>query len=312
MTAFLRTTLLLAALTALLLGAGWLMGGSGGAKMGLIFAAVTNLGAWWFSDRLVLMQYRAQEVDARTAPNLYRIVQELAARANLPMPKVYVADNPQPNAFATGRSPRNAAVCATTGLLNLLDHDEVAGVMAHELAHVRNRDTLTMTMAATIAGALGFLANMALWFGMMPRGGDERDRPPLGGLGILLVMIFGPLAAALVQFAISRTREYEADRIGAQISGQPRALASALRKLHLGTARIPMPEADANPATAHVFIANPLHGGQLGQLFTTHPPMEERIRRLESMGSAPPAAATAPRGTSVLPEAGFRKKGPWG
>jgi heat shock protein HtpX len=304
MAAFFRTTLLLAALTSLLLFAGWLMGGQQGVTTAFLFALAMNFGAWWFSDKMVLAHYRAQEVDERTAPNLYGIVRELAARASLPMPKIYVADSPQPNAFATGRDPNHAAVCATTGLLSLLSHDEVMGVMAHELSHVRNRDTLTMTIAATVAGALGHLAHMGMWMGLRR---DNRERPPLGGVGILLVMVLGPIAAALIQFAISRTREYEADRTGAVISGQPLALASALNKLQQGTARIPMPLADANPATAHVFIANPLHGRGLQSLFATHPPMEERIRRLQAMASQfPVLPAQSEPAQSPFPQ------GPWG
>lgn len=322
MKAFFRTTLFLAALTALLMTAGALIGGRGGMMFALVLAAAMNFGAWWFSDKLVLMQYRAQEVDETTAPNFYRIVRDLAHRANMPMPKVYIAEEAQPNAFATGRSPQNAAVCATSGLLQMLDHDEIAGVMAHELAHIHNRDTLIMTVAATIAGALGTLANMAMWSSVLSPNSSEENRSPLGGIGAVLVMILAPLAASLVQFAISRTREYEADRIGAQICGNPEALASALDKLQRGTAVIPMPDADANPATAHVFIANPLsHGASLQALFSTHPPMDERIRRLMAMkqeassnrdeGEGTPQAPLR-RASSAIPTTHRKNSGPWG
>jgi heat shock protein HtpX len=222
--------------------------------------------------------YRAREVDEASAPDLVRMVRQLAQNADLPMPKVYVADNPQPNAFATGRNPANAAVCATTGLLERLSAEEIAGVMAHELAHVKNRDTLTMTIAATIAGAIAMLANFAFFMG------GRRDSP-LGGLGVVLVMLVMPLAASLIQMAISRTREYEADRIGAAISGRPLWLASALQQIQSSAQRIGNNEAEGHPASAHMFIINPLSGGNFRSLFTTHPSTEERVRRLTAMAA---------------------------
>jgi len=278
-----RTYMLLAAMTALFLGIGFMLGGEGGMIIALVFAAGMNVFAYWNSDKVVLRMYNAQEVDARTAPELHGIVRQLATRADLPMPKVYIIQNDQPNAFATGRNPQNAAVAATTGLLRHLNHEEIAGVMAHELAHVKNRDTLTMTITATIAGAIGMLANFAFFFGAM--GGDNRNNP-LGIVGVLLVMIVGPIAAMMVQMAISRAREYEADRIGAEICGRPLWLASALERLGQISARVDNEVAERNPATAHMFIVNPLHGRSLDSLFSTHPPMETRIRLLREMAGA--------------------------
>lgn len=311
MKAFFTTSLLLAGLTALFMTAGYLMGGQQGAITALVLAAAMNIGAYWMSDTMVLAQYRAQEVNERSAPNYYAIVRELAARANLPMPKVYIIQSDQPNAFATGRSPQHAAVAATTGLLQRLSHDEIMGVMAHELGHVKNRDMLTMTLAATLAGALGYLANFGFLFAGSRNDPDHRS--PLAPVAMLLVMILGPLAAMLVQMAISRTREYEADRLGALISGKPRALASALQNISQAARVIPMRAADANPATAHLFIANPLSGGAMASMFATHPPMEERIRRLLAMEGefTPIHAPTAPRMPSSLPRAGGMR-GPWG
>jgi heat shock protein HtpX len=274
----LRTGILLAGLTALFLAAGYLLGGQGGMVIALVIALAMNLFSYWNSDKLVLRMYGAREVDARTAPALHGIVEQLAHRAGLPMPRVYLIDNPQPNAFATGRNPENAAVAATTGLLQILDHDEVAGVMAHELAHVRNRDTLIMTVTATIAGALGMLANFALFFG-----GNRNN--PLGFVGTILMMILAPLAAMLVQMAISRTREYGADRGGAEISGHPLWLASALQKLEAGARRIDNPAAEDNPATAHLFIVNPLHMRSVDSMFSTHPSVENRVRKLREMAA---------------------------
>lgn len=278
-----RTYLLLAAMTALFLGIGFMLGGEGGMIIALVFAAGMNVFAYWNSDKVVLRMYNAQEVDERTAPELHGIVRQLAMRAELPMPKVYIIQNDQPNAFATGRNPENAAVAATTGLLRHLSHEEIAGVMAHELAHVKNRDTLTMTITATIAGAIGMLANFAFFFGAM--GGDNRNNP-LGIVGVLLVMIVGPIAAMMVQMAISRAREYEADRIGAEICGRPLWLASALERLGQISARVDNEVAERNPATAHMFIVNPLHGRSLDNLFSTHPAMETRIRLLREMAGA--------------------------
>ena len=286
-----RTAILLAGLTALFLAAGYMLGGETGMFIALLFALGSNLFAYWNSDKMVLGMYGAKEVDARAAPELHAIVQRLAHNAGLPMPKVYVIDNPQPNAFATGRNPENAAVAATTGLMRILSAEELAGVMAHELAHVRNRDTLIMTITATTAGALGMLANFALFFG------SNRNNP-LGLIGTIAVMILAPIAAMLVQMAISRTREYAADRAGAEICGQPLWLASALQKLEDGAKHIDNPTAEDNPATAHLFIVNPLHARAVDNLFSTHPDMGNRIQRLREMAGGGPAApaAAAPRG----------------
>lgn len=313
-----RTALLLAALTALFMGAGFLLGGEAGMMIALLFAIATNLFAYWNSDKMVLSMYGARPVDRSTHPEFYDMVAALAARAELPMPKVYIIDEAQPNAFATGRNPENAAVAATTGLLSLLDTNEVAGVMAHELAHVKNRDTLIMTITATLAGALSMLANFALFFG------NNRNNP-LGIVGTILVMILAPLAAMVVQMAISRTREYEADHIGAEICGQPLWLASALGKLEQGAKRIDNGKAEDNPATAHMFIVNPLHARAMDGLFSTHPNMQNRIARLTAlaaeMGDGPlssPSSSSSSRGSrrSSVPHTRGRSqdtsKGPWG
>ena len=288
---FFRTGILLAAMTALFMACGWLLGGEGGMIMALAIAAGMNFFAWWNSDKLVLRMYHAQEVGPNhpSGQSLYRIVEQLARNADVPMPKVHVIENDQPNAFATGRNPENASVAATTGLLRNLTATEVAGVMAHELAHVRNRDTLTMTITATIAGAIGMLANFALFFG------NRRDSP-LGILGTLLVMFLAPMAAMFVQMAISRSREYEADRIGAEICGHPDWLADALYKMATGAQAIDNPEAENNPATAHMFIVNPLHAHKIDGLFSTHPPIGERIRRLREMAGQPPTESRGPWG----------------
>jgi heat shock protein HtpX len=274
-----RTGLLMAALTGLFVGVGYLIGGQSGMLIAFLFAAGTNLFAYWNSDKMVLSMYGAQEVDEASAPELVHLVRVLSQNAGLPMPKVYIAHNPQPNAFATGRNPEHAAVCATTGLLERLNQEELAGVLAHELSHVKNRDTLIMTITATIAGAVSMLANFA-WF----MGGDRRNNP-LGAVGMILVMIVAPFAAVLVQMAISRTREFEADRSGAQISGRPLWLASALRQISSAANRIENTDAEAHPATAHMFIINPLHGGNFGNLFASHPSTEERIARLQAMAA---------------------------
>jgi len=303
MMSFARTALLMATMTGLFLAIGYMLGGTGGVTIAFMIAAVMNFFAYWNSDKMVLSMHRAREVDARTAPELVSVVAALARRADLPMPKVYIIDNPQPNAFATGRNPENAAVAATTGLLKTLNRAEIEGVMAHELAHVKNRDTLTMTITATIAGAISMLANFALFFG------GRRDNP-LGLIGTILVMIFAPLAAMLVQMAISRTREFAADKTGAEISGEPLALASALEKLHFGASRTINEAAEDNPATAHMFIVNPLHGRAFDSLFSTHPRMEERIARLQTLANhRPPAAAP---GASGIPDSGSSRRGPWG
>jgi heat shock protein HtpX len=280
-----KTGFLMAAMTGLFLVVGFLVGGSTGMVVAFLFAAGMNLFAYWNSDKMVLSMYGARLQDETTAPELVHLVRQLATRANLPMPKVYIVDNPQPNAFATGRDPEHAAVCVTTGLLQRVDTEELAGVLAHELSHVRNRDTLTMTLTATVAGAVSMLANFAFFFG-----GYGRNRNPLGLIGMLVVTLLAPIAAMLVQMAISRTREFEADRMGAEISGRPLWLASALKRIEAGAAQIDNPAADANPATAHMFIINPLHGGMAG-LFASHPSTEERVARLQvmaqSMGQAP-------------------------
>jgi heat shock protein HtpX len=271
----LRTGFLMAVLTGLFLVVGFLIGGEAGMAIAFVFAAGSNLFAYWNSDKVVLSLYRARPMDRASAPALVSLVEQLALKARLPMPRVYVCDNPQPNAFATGRNPEHAAVCVTTGLLQRVDQEELAGVLAHELSHVKNRDTLTMTIVATIAGAVAMLANFA-WF----LGG--RNRNPLGIVGVLLVTLLAPIAAILVQTAISRGREFEADRSGAELSGRPLWLAAALRRIDRQSADIDNAPADANPATAHMFIINPLHGGFSG-LFASHPSTEERVRRLEAM-----------------------------
>jgi heat shock protein HtpX len=284
----LRTGILMAALTGLFLAVGALVGGSTGMAIAFAFALATNLFAYWNSDKVLLSMYGARQVDAAGAPALYGLVQKLAAEAQLPMPKVFITENPQPNAFATGRDPGHAAVCVTTGLLGQVSQEELAGVLAHELGHVKHRDTLTMTITAVMAGAISMLANMAFFMG----GGRDRENP-LGLAGMLLVTLLAPIAAVLVQAAISRSREFEADRAGAEITGRPLWLASALGRIEQAAQRIENYPADANPATAHMFIINPLHGGISG-LFATHPSTEERIARLRAMAGA--AAPAAPRG----------------
>ncbi|OLP60391.1 zinc metalloprotease HtpX [Xaviernesmea oryzae] len=283
-----RTAMLLAFMTALFMAVGFLIGGRGGMMIALLLAAAMNLFSYWNSDRMVLRMYNAQEVDARTAPEYYGIVAQLAERAGLPMPRVYIIDSPQPNAFATGRNPENAAVAASTGLLHALTYEEVAGVMAHELAHVQNRDTLTMTLTATLAGAISMLGNFAFFFG-----GNRENNNQLGVVGTLLAIIVAPLAAMLVQMAISRTREYSADRRGAEICGQPLALASALAKISSYAHQVPNWQAERNPATAHMFIINPLSGERMDNLFSTHPNTENRIAALQHMAAEPGFGAFA-------------------
>lgn len=305
----LKTGMLLAFLTALFMGVGYLIGGTGGMVIAFLIAAGINLFSFWNSDKIVLRMHHAREVDARSAPELHRMVGNLAARAGLPMPKVYVIDNPQPNAFATGRNPENAAVAATTGLLERLDREEIEGVMAHELAHVKNRDTLTMTITATIAGAISMLANFAFFFG----GARNNSSNPMGIVGILVAAIFAPLAAMMVQFAISRTREYVADRTGAEISGNPRGLASALAKISNSVARIPNQDAERSPATAHMFIINPLSGQRMDNLFSTHPATENRIAKLMEMEGRGASARSAPAQPATPPAIGrTTPRGPWG
>ena len=278
MTNVLRTTVLLAALTALFLVIGGAIGGNQGLFIAFVFALLMNFASYWFSDKIVLSMYRAREVSLNEAPDLYRLVQRLAQRAGIPMPRVYIIPSDAPNAFATGRNPQHGAVAVTEGILRMLDTDELAGVLAHELGHIRNRDTLIMTVAATLAGAITMLAHMAQWgaiFGFGRR--DEEDSGGGGMLSLLFMAILAPIAATLIQLAISRSREYFADSTGAAVAGSPSGLARALEKLHYASQRLPM---DANPATAHLFIVNPLTGGSLANLFSTHPPIEERIRRL--------------------------------
>jgi len=343
---YIRTGMLLAAMTALFMGIGFMLGGTGGMMIAFAVAAAMNVFSYWNSDKMVLRMHHAKEVDARTAPELYGMVEQMARGANMLMPRVYIIDNPQPNAFATGRNPENAAVAATTGLLNMLSREEVAGVMAHELAHIKNHDTLIMTITATIAGAISMLANFALFFG----GSDNRNNP-LGFVGLILMMFLAPMAAGIVQMAISRTREYSADRMGAEICGNPIWLASALAKISGGVARIHNQDAEHNPATAHMFIINPLSGERMDNLFSTHPNTQNRINELQKMAqsgmrgnadpfrqtsyhsepassvqqlgpwggrvggdersSAPPRRSGSGRG-SVPPTGGNRPKGPWG
>lgn len=279
----LKTMVLMVTLTLMLVGFGALLGGRSGMTIALIMAFAMNFFTYWFSDKIVLRMYGAQEVSEAEAPELHAMVAELARGAGLPMPKVYIIDEDQPNAFATGRNPEHAAVAVTTGILRILSPSELQGVLAHELAHVRNRDILVGTVAATIAGAISYLAQMAQW--AMIFGGRSSNDEEGGGspIAAIVMMIVGPIAAMLVQMAISRAREYGADETGARICGRPLALANALRKLQMGAQQIPM---DANPATSHMFIVNPLTGGGIARLFSTHPPIEERIARLEAMARA--------------------------
>lgn len=299
-----KTAILLAGMTGLFLAIGFMLGGEGGMLLALLFAAGMNLFAYWNSDKMVLRMYGAHEVTPEQAPGFHRIVANLAANANLPMPKVFLIDDAQPNAFATGRNPENAAVAATKGLLEILDEREVAAVMAHELAHVKNRDTLTMTVTATLAGAIGMLANFAMLFG------GNRERGGIGIAGTLVMMVLAPLAASLVQMAISRSREYEADRIGAEMCGDPMALASALAKISRGVHQIPSDTAERNPATAHMFIMNPLSGARMDNLFSTHPNPANRIEALTAQAQAMGGSRSGV--TSGFAPAAQRRRGPWG
>ena len=300
----LKTYALLAAMTALFGGVGYLVGGTGGMLIALAVAGAMNLFAYWNADKMVLRHFRAQPVDPRHPDPRVRAYAEdtlaMAQRAGLPAPAIYIIDNPQPNAFASGRNPANAAVAATTGLIGLLSREEIRGVMAHELAHVKNRDTLTMTVTATIAGAVAMLANFALFFG-------DRDRNPIVGI---LIMLLAPIAASLVQMAISRAREYEADRIGAEIGGDPEALARALQKIEAYAKQRVNVDAERNPAMAHLFIINPLTGRGADNLFSTHPNTQNRIAqlmRLIGRSDTPRAAAPAPGGGPW-----GARRGPWG
>lgn len=317
-----RTAMLLALMTALFMMVGYALGGSGGMIVALIAAMVMNVFSWWNSDKLVLRMHNAVEADEQNAPEFFSIIRALAERAGLPMPRVYLINSDQPNAFATGRNPQNAAVAASTGLLNHLTKEEVAGVMAHELAHIQSRDTLTMTITATLAGAISMLGNFAFFFG-----GNRNNNSPLGGLGSLFAIIVAPIAAMIVQMAVSRTREYAADRRGAEITGNPLWLASALKKIAAATKLIPNYRAERFPASAHMFIINPLFGLGADGLFSTHPATENRVAALEEMAgefsgvdmadsspqaaepSAPvetPPPAPGPWGRNAAP-----KKGPW-
>jgi heat shock protein HtpX len=303
---YLRTAMLLALLTALFVLVGYAIGGQTGMVIAFVIAAGMNFISYWNADKIVLRMQNAQEVDERDAPELYDIVRQLARNANMPMPKVYLIHEDQPNAFATGRNPENAAVAATTGLLQRLSREEVAGVMAHELAHVQNRDTLIMTIAATIGGAISMLAQFGLLFG-----GSRNNGSPFGIIGIIAMVILAPIAAGLIQMAISRSREYKADELGAEICQRPLWLAAALAKISQAAKQVQYDRAERNPATAHMFIINPLAGLRMDKLFSTHPPTEERIARLEAMaremgGSAP--VSTDDEGGPW----GARSEGPWG
>jgi heat shock protein HtpX len=262
---------------ALFLLIGYLLGGNTGMTIALVFSLIMNFGSYWFSDKIVLKMYRAKEVNRESAPKFYDMIERLARQATLPMPKVYIINDPTPNAFATGRSPKKAAVAATTGILQGLSNDELAGVMAHELAHVKNRDTLISTIAATLVGSISYIAHMAGWAMMFGRSDDREG----GGIGGLVLLILSPILAMLIQMAISRSREFAADKGGAEISGNPLGLASALQKIAMGNQMKPVYHSD--PATAHMFIINPLAGGGISKLFSTHPPTEERIKRLQAM-----------------------------
>ena len=311
-----RTAMLIALMTALFMGVGYLIGGAGGMMIAFVIAAAMNMFSYWNSDKMVLRMHHAVEVDARTAPEFYQIVADLAQNAGLPMPRVYVIRNAQPNAFATGRNPENAAVAASTGLLEALSDEEVAAVMAHELAHVQHRDTLIMTITATLAGAISMLGNFAMFFG-----GNRNNNNPLGFIGVLVAILVAPFAAMLVQMTISRTREYAADRRGAEICGNPLWLASALKKIAMGARRVVNEDAERNPATAHMFIINPLNGQRMDSLFSTHPATENRIAALEAMAnefasvrSRPPVqrpSARRPAGPGPWGRDGATRKGPW-
>ena len=301
---YFRTAMLLAGLTALFMGVGYLIGGASGAMIALVIAAATNLFTYWNSDRMVLSMYGAHQVDRASAPELVGLVAELAGRASLPMPRVFVMDEVQPNAFATGRNPANAAVAVTTGLMNQLSREELAGVIAHELAHIKNHDTLLMTITATIAGAISMIAQFGMFFG----GGNRENNNGLGIVGSILMMILAPLGAMLVQMAISRTREYAADDLGGRIVGQPMWLASALVKIEGAAHQVPNYEAERNPATAHMFIINPLSGHGVDNLFATHPSTQNRIAALQQL-AAELGGRAAP---SVGANENYPPRSPWG
>jgi heat shock protein HtpX len=309
---YVRTFMLMAGLTALFAVVGYLLGGPGGMLVALAIAAATNLFSYWNSDRLALAAHNAQEVDEASAPELYGMVRDLAARANMPMPRVYLIQEDQPNAFATGRNPQNAAVAATTGILRTLTYEELAGVMAHELAHIKNHDTLTMTITATMAGAISSLTTFGMFFG------SRENRP--GFIVQILISVLAPLAAMVIQMAISRSREYEADRLGGEIAGNPVWLADALAKIAGGVAHIPNETAEAKPATAHMFIINPLSGRGMDSLFSTHPDTGNRIAalmeqaRAKGLGTMGVGATTSgfTSQASQSPWNSDRTPGPWG
>ncbi len=322
---YMKTAMLLSAMVALFCGVGYLLGGTGGMVMAFGVAVLMNGFAYWNADKMVLRMHGAREVGRAQAPDFYDMVAWLAHNADMPMPKVYIVDTAQPNAFATGRDPENAAVAATTGLLKMLNTDEIAGVMAHELGHIKNRDTLIMTMTAVVAGAISMLANFGLFFG------NNRDNP-LGIVGVLAMVIIAPFAAMIVQMAISRTREYAADRAGADISGDPGALASALAKIEQYAKGMPMQSAEANPASGQMFIINPLSGQRADNLFSTHPVTANRIEALRdyaaTMGQQPksaPERSSSERFSSgrryrsqekagrriSVPTSGRKRRGPW-
>jgi heat shock protein HtpX len=317
---FLRTGVLIAGLTALFMAVGYFIGGTGGMVTAFVIALGLNVFSYWNSDKLVLRMQGAREIDPRSAPDLFGMVETLSRNAGIPVPRIYVIETDQPNAFATGRDPNNAAVAVSRGLLQYLEPREVAAVIAHELAHIRSRDTLTMTITATIAGAISMLAQFGLFFG----GGNNRDNP-LGGIGALLMVFLAPVAAMLVQMAISRTREYEADRDGAEIAGDPLALASALNKISQLAHRTVNVGAERNPAMAHMYIFNPLSGARMDNLFSTHPDVQNRIAELEKLaqGMAPRRSSSfsRPAGRAAQGPAGWRvpssnapetNRGPWG
>jgi heat shock protein HtpX len=314
---YLKTAILLAGLTALFMGVGYLIGGQSGALIALVIAAGMNIFSYWNSDKMVLSMHGAHEVDESSATDLVRLVRDLAGRAGLPMPRVFIMDNPQPNAFATGRDPEHAAVAVTTGLLDTLSRDEAAGVIAHELAHIKNRDTLIMTITATIAGAISMLAQFGMFFG-----GHRNSNNGFGIIGTLAMVILAPIAAMLVQMAISRTREYSADRLGAMIQGTPMPLISGLVKISNAAHQIENPTAEQNPATAHMFIINPLTGGHgWDNLFATHPSTENRIAALQQLAAEMGQSGgggfgrSTQRGPTAPPSGspwGARRGGPWG
>ncbi|MDO6585073.1 zinc metalloprotease HtpX [Salipiger sp. 1_MG-2023] len=301
---YIKTTILMAAMTALFMGVGYLLGGAGGALIALIVAAAMNLFAWWGSAGMVLRMHNARPVPRRDPSGLSDMVADLSQRAGLPMPQVYIIEQAQPNAFATGRGPSDAAVAVTTGLMQQLSREELAGVIAHELAHIRNRDTLIMTITATFAGAITMLANFGMFFGGRREG--------VGIIGSIAMMLLAPMAAGLVQMAISRTREYAADKAGAEICGHPLWLASALARIQAGASRIDNHAAEANPATAHMFIINPLHAHARDSLFATHPATENRIAELRKLAGAMPGRASARPAPPPPPPRAQGKGGPWG